>query len=84
MKKLKIKTRILKNISPRDIVRKLHGRITRIVERMSTGHCDYEMNAEDATTFDKYWNDLFEFYGPCKTDFEKAISGEIFMLSIQE
>lgn len=88
MKKLKIKTRILKNISPafcdRDIVRKLHGRITRIVERISTGHCDYEMNAEDATTFDKYWNDLFEFYGPCKTDFEKAISGNIFMLSIQE
>lgn len=88
MKKQKIKTRILKNISPtfcdRDIVRKLHGRITRIVERISTGHCDYEMNAEDATTFNKYWDELFEFYRPCKPDFEKAISGKICMLSIQE
>lgn len=81
MKKQKIKARILKNIFPTfcdrgDIVRKLHGRITRIVERISAGHCDYEMDAEDASTFTEYWDDLFEFYRPCKPDFEKVIAGK--------
>lgn len=93
MKKLKIKARSLKNntlstLCDCELVHKLQERFARIVERFARFNCDneiHEIHAEDVD-FNKYWDELFELYGPCKPAFEMDIDGKIFRLpeSIQE
>lgn len=90
MKKLKIKARILKNntlstFCDCELVHKLQERFARIVERFPGFNCDSEIHAEDVDC-NKYWDELFELYGPCKPAFEMEIDGKIFRQpeSIQE
>lgn len=92
MKKLKIKARILKKntltFCDRELVHKLQERFARIVERFPGFNFDneiHEIHAEDVD-FNKYWDELFELYGPCKPAFEMEIDEKIFRLpeSIQE
>ena len=69
LKRFRMKVRALKhnrlagllNIWDPDVLNRLQEKFGRIVETFS-GHCD-EPHTEDLNDLNKYWDELFEFYG---------------------
>jgi len=69
LKRFRMKVRALKhnrlagllNIWDPNVLNRLQEKFGRIVEKFS-GHCD-EPHTEDLNDLNKYWDELFEFYG---------------------
>ena len=61
LKKLKMKVRILMNLDIcDDLLQKTQELLERIVEKISRQNGD--IHVEDLNDFDRYWDELFEYY----------------------
>jgi len=77
LKKFKMKARALRrnhiagllDACDCDLLRKMQEIFERFVR--SGGHCN-DPNTEDLNDLNKYWDELFDFYGECKPGFENC------------